>query len=82
MPNDISSLVKAAKAAGMKVPPNALNFNVNEYLHFDVFLTMQLNKPEVHPNSCIENAKIIARIPIDRITTIKAEKIWSMGWVE
>jgi len=73
-------LVEPAKKAGIKVPEDADNFDLSEYPHFFVFCRMQLGRRMPTAYSHWENAKIIAKIPEDKIKMITIDEILEMGY--
>lgn len=71
-------LVPAAEEANMKVPPDADNFNADEFPHFRVFCNIQLSRAAT-PTEHWENAKLIAAIPDDKIRTITVQDLRDLG---
>ena len=71
-------LVSAAEKAGMKVPKNPDNFDMELYPHFQILCTSQLCRPMVHGEHW-ENAKIIAKIPEDEIMIITFKDLRELG---
>jgi hypothetical protein len=67
----------------MKVPedPDNKKWNNGEFPHFTVFCNVQLARPCVYPGEHFENAKVIAVIPDDEITTITLEGLIGKGLV-
>ena len=78
-----SLLLKAAEDAGMKVPE--LNedeeFFPEEYPHFQVFCNAQLGRAMTSWNEHWENAKIIVKIPDEKIRTVTVEDLIKLGVV-
>ena len=73
-----SMLVSAAEQAGMKVPDNPDDFNREDYKHFFVFCNAQLCRP-MSPGEHWDNAKVIAEIPEEEITTVTLEDLIDRG---
>ena len=73
-------LVASAKAAGIKVPENPDDYNVEEYPHFTIFCNMQLGSPMPSWSVHWGNATVIAEIPDDKVRTITAKEILDMGF--
>lgn len=74
-----SMLLGSATEAGMKIPPNADDFDVEEYPHFNVFCIVQLGR---RMNSLAEhwdNAKIIAAIPDNKIKSVTLTDLLEAG---
>lgn len=76
-----SELVDAAKGAMMEVPSNPSNwFNERDsFPHFYIFCSIQLDKAVRCWNEHITNAKIIARIPKDRILKVSQYNLRELG---
>ena len=72
-------LLKPAEEAGMKVPPDAGNFDVKEYPHFQVFCNVQLGASMPSWTANWENAKLIANIPDDKIMVTTYQELLDMG---
>lgn len=75
-----SMLVPAAEEAGMKVPPDADQFDNPEYPHFAVFCAMQLGQPFPYAGVVWDNAKVIAEIPDDRIMQVTHNDLDEAGF--
>lgn len=75
-------LVAAAEKAGMKIPPNPDNyFDVaNEFPHFAVFCNAQLGRPMNPMSVHWDNAKVIAKIPLNKIKTITLKELEKRGF--
>ena len=73
-------LVGPAEEAGMKVPPDADNFDINEYPHFGVYCNCQLGAALPRPTSHWHNAKVIAEIPEDQIKTVSIIDLLGLGF--
>jgi hypothetical protein len=71
-------LIPAAQEASMKVPPDADNFDPNEFPHFRVFCNIQLSRPAT-PTEHWENAVKIAAIPEDKIRNITMPECRELG---
>jgi len=77
-----SMLENPAIQAGMSVPLNSDDFDKNKekYPHFFVFCLMQLGRSMPRPSSHWDNAKIIAEIPIEKISSITIGEILDLGF--
>jgi len=75
-----AALVKAAQAAGIKVPDDPNNYDHGEYIHWHVFCAMQLGAPMPSPSSHWNNAKTIAAIPDSEIKTVTHKQILERGF--
>lgn len=73
-------LISPAEKAGIKVPNDVDNYDPEEYKHFHLFLCAQLGAPMPTSTSHWENAKVIAKIPEDKIKTITAEELEDLGF--
>lgn len=62
-----SMLVSAAIAAKMPVPSNPDEFDHDKFPHFAVFCTLQLARPMKMDGEQFRNAKVITKIPEDKI---------------
>ena len=71
-------LIPAAQEANMKVPPDADNFNAEEFPHFRVFCNIQLSRPAT-PTEHWENAIKIAAIPEDKIRIMTVPEFREIG---
>jgi hypothetical protein len=71
-------LIEAAKQAGMKIPPDADDFDANEYPHFQVFCLTQLGR-YMRPGEHWTNAEVIARIPANKIKTTTMGNLIDQG---
>lgn len=71
-------LVPAAEKAGMKVPPDADNYEPNEFPHFAVFCILQLGRRMVMGEHW-ENAKIIAAMSEEEVKTACLEDFLAKG---
>ena len=60
----------AAKAAGIKVPPNLHNFDKSEYPFWYLYCLAQIDRPLVSADSHHKNARVIADIDPKRIKDI------------
>lgn len=75
-----AGLVGPAKEAGIAIPEDLEEFDPEEYPHWDAFCTMQLGRPMPNASCHWENAKVIARIPLDKIKTITIREMLNMGF--
>jgi hypothetical protein len=71
-------LLGAAEKAGMKTPPDADNFNAQEFPHFAVYCAMQLCRP-IRWGEHWENAVVIAAIPDDKIMLVTHDDLAQLG---
>lgn len=71
-------LVAAAEQAGMKTPDNPDDFDREDYKHFQVFCNAQLCRP-MSPGEHWDNAKVIAEIPEEEITTVTLADLIDRG---
>jgi hypothetical protein len=74
-----SMLIDAAGKAGMKVPPDADEFDAAEFPHFRVFCNLQLCRPMKMDGEHFRNAEVIAQIPEERIKTMKLADFLAEG---
>ena len=86
-----SMLIKAAKAAGIKTPPNetkeeqdaidSMTFEKEKFPYFTVYCIMQIGR-RCNPMGCHwDNAKVIASIPEEKILTVTGAYILEMGFI-
>jgi len=61
------TLVEAAKAAGIDVPPNIREYSKDDYPWWHLYRISQIDRPMPHPDSHQKNARVIADIKADRI---------------
>lgn len=73
-------LVTFAEGAGMKVPPNADEYDKNKFPHWHVYTTMQLGRRMPSPDSHARNAHLIAKIPAKQIRKLTYGAILAMGF--
>ena len=73
-------LVAPAEEAGMKVPPDADEFDPKKYPHFAVFCTAQLGAPMPSWTSHWSNAKVVAAISAKKLKTLTFRQLWDMGF--
>lgn len=72
-------LVGPAQQAGILTPPDPENYEPNEFKHWHLFRMVQLGQSMPSPDSHWENAKIIAALPEDDVTTITWEVLKIKG---
>ena len=72
-------LVPAAKAAGIKLPEDVNNYNKNEFPHWFIYTALQLGAPMPYMSAHIDNAKIIAGIPEDKLKTMVLSDFEALG---
>ena len=70
-------LIDPARRAGMAVPDNPDNFEASQYPHFTVFCNYQLGRSML-PGDHWENAKVIANLALDKVTTITYKELEDM----
>jgi hypothetical protein len=75
-----SELVEPAKEAGIPVPPDPDDYNPEEFVRFNIFCTMQLGQIMPNNHAHWDNAKIIARIPEEKLKTININELIEMGF--
>lgn len=69
-----------AKDAGMKVPKDPDGeWDAKKYPHFNVYCTIQLGAPIVSPRDVDDNARIIAKIPNDKIKKVTIADLIKLG---
>lgn len=73
-------LVEAAERAGIKIPDDIDNFDINLYPHWHVFCAAQLGQPMPTPGCHWENAEVIAAIPEDRIRAVTLLELREKGF--
>lgn len=78
-------IAKAARDAGMKVPPEEQldqvgSWTKEDYPHFHVFCMAQLGRPMSSSGEHWENAKVIAAIPAEDLKTLTLEDLASKGF--
>lgn len=72
-------IAQAAEKAGMLVPPDANGeWNPEEYPHFSIFCDVQLCR-RIRWGENWENAKVVARIPLDKIKTVTLNDLIADG---
>lgn len=75
------ALAKIAKEAGIKVPEDINDFELTaDYIHFVIFMTVQKGEEMPYPSAALENAKMIAAIPDEEITTVSIENLIDRGF--
>ena len=60
-------LMAPAEAAGMKIPPDPNNYSAEAFPHFHCFCILQLGRPMKMDGEHWRNAKVIAKIPEERL---------------
>lgn len=73
-------LVKPAEEAGIKVPPDLENYNPENFPHWNVFCNLQLGSPMPNWTVHYDNAKVVAKVPDDKIKTIKVRELEELGF--
>lgn len=73
-------LVPLAQGVGMAVPDDVTSFDANKYPHFYVYMMIQIGSPiNFRRSSHIENARIIAEIPENKIREVSVADLRAMG---
>ncbi len=70
----------AAREAGIAVPPDVDDFDPDEFPHFHFFCVVQLGRSMNSHNEHWENAKVVAKIPEEKIRTINLFQLQEMGF--
>lgn len=73
-------LVEPARKAGIKIPDDLVDYVADDYPHWHVYCIMQLGTPMPTFTAHWQNARIIAKIPQDKINLVTADKIIKMGF--
>lgn len=73
-------LVEPARQANIDVPDDLDNYDLEKYKRFHLFCCAQLGQPMPSPATHFDNAKVIARIPEDKIKTITFEELIEAGF--
>lgn len=60
-------IAPAAKKAGMAVPDDLEDYNVEKFPHWHVFMLMQLGASMPYPGVHFDNAKVIADLPLQKV---------------
>lgn len=63
-------LLAPAKRAGMSVPDNADDFDIDQYPHFNIYCLVQLGASLPYASAHWDNAHVVAIIPMDKIKTV------------
>ncbi len=74
------ALVAPAVEAGIKVPDDPDNYDLEEFPHFHVYCCMQLGTPMPSPSSHWTNAKVVAQVPNDRIKLVTPKDLEELGF--
>lgn len=64
------TLVDAAKAAGIDVPPDLHVYDKTEYAFWHLFCLTQIDRPMPNADSHLKNARIVADVDPKRIRDI------------
>ena len=75
-----SLLAGPAEEAGINLPEDLENYDVNNYLHWHVFSTLQLGRPMPSADAHWENAKVIAKIQGDKIRVVTERDVEKLGF--
>ena len=73
-----STLVPAAKKAGIKCPETPDNFDKGKFPHFHCFCILQLAR-RMEPGEHWHNAKVISEIPVDELREMTIEQFITKG---
>jgi hypothetical protein len=73
-------LTKAAKDAGIAVPPDPDNFNEKKFPYFNLFCCAQLGQPQPRMGCHFENAHVIAKLPKSKLKTITFKQLQKRGF--
>lgn len=77
---DPQELAKIAKEAGIDVPENINDFDLDQHIPFVIFMTVQRGEEMPYESAALENAKMIAAIPAEEITTVTIEGLIDRGF--
>lgn len=77
---DPQELAKIAKEAGIVVPEDINDFDLEGHVHFVVFMTVQRGEELPYEQAALDNAKLIAAISDEDINTITIEGIIDLGF--
>lgn len=77
---DPQELAKIAKEAGINVPEDINDFDLDAHVAFVIFMTVQRGEEMPYESAALENAKMIAAIPADEITTVTIEGLIDRGF--
>ncbi len=75
-----SLLAGPASEAGIAVPDNVDDFDPKVFIRFLIFRNMQMGRPMPRSISHWENAKIVAMIDDDMLSTITGPELEAMGF--
>ena len=74
-----SMLKQPAIEAGIKVPQDPNNYEPDDYKHFHAFCILQLGRSMKMDGEQWRNAKIIAKVPEDKIKAMTLEDFLVLG---
>lgn len=74
-------LIEPARKAGIKVPEDVKNFEIEDYKHFHLFCCAQLGQTIPNLTCYWDNAIVIARVPEEKIKTITFKELTEMGFI-
>lgn len=77
---DAEQLASIAKQAGITVPENINDFDLDQHIPFVIFMTAQRGEEMPYESAALENAKMIAGIPEEEITTVTIEGLIDRGF--
>ena len=72
-------LIRPAQEAGMKVPSDANDFEIEKYPHFVVYCAVQLGQSMPSWTSHWSNAKVVAAVPKSKILTVTFNDLVAAG---
>jgi len=73
-------LVEPASQAGIDIPDDLESYDTEKYSRFHLFCCAQLGQPMPNWTCHFDNAKVIARIPEDKIKTIMFNELIEAGF--
>lgn len=77
---EAEKLAEIAKEGGINVPENINDFDLDQHIPFVIFMTVQRGEELPYESAALENAKMIAGIPEEEITTVTIEGLIDRGF--
>lgn len=77
---EAEKLAEIAKEGGINVPENINDFDLDAHIPFVIFMTVQRGEEMPYESAALENAKMIAAIPAEEITTVTIEGLIDRGF--
>ena len=77
---DPQKLADLAKEGGISVPADINDFELNDYLHFVIFMTTQRGEELPYPTAALENAKLIGSLDDETIKIVSIEDLIDLGF--